>query len=64
MEASETRQEAKAIMKEASIANEIYNQDTDSKIDALIHKDVQSSNSKKPQGFLTILLVFHYNEKP
>ena len=50
----ERRIEAKAAMKEASIANEIYNQDTDAKIDALIHKDAQSSNTKKSQGFLSI----------
>ena len=47
----ERRQQAKAIMKEASIANGIYNQETDSKMDALIHK---SSKIKKSQGFLVI----------
>ena len=56
-EKSERRIEAKAIMKEASIANQVYNQDTDAKIDALVHKDTQSSNIKKSQGFL---MIFRY----
>ena len=51
----ERRQEAKAIMKDASIANGMYDKDTDVKMDALIHKEVQAtSNKKTAPGFLVL----------
>ena len=50
----EKRQEAKAIMREASEANGLHDQDTDSRMDALIHKDVKAKNTKKSLGFLVI----------
>ena len=48
----ERRQEAKSIVKDAAIYNGIYTEETDSKIDALINKEVQSK--KKTLGFLDI----------
>ena len=50
----ERRQEAKSTMKDAAIANGIYTQDTDTKIDALVHKNVSSTQSKSKAGFLVI----------
>ena len=50
----EKRQEAKAIMREASEANGLHDKDTDSRMDALIHKDVKAKNAKKSLGFLVI----------
>ena len=50
----EKRQEAKAIMREASEANGLHDQDTDSRMDALIHKEVKAKNAKKSLGFLVI----------
>ena len=50
----ERRQEAKATMKDAAIANGIYTQDTDDKIEALVHKNASSTPSKNKAGFLVI----------
>ena len=50
----ERRQEAKATMKDAAIANGIYTQDTDDKIEALVHKNATSTPSKNKAGFLVI----------
>ena len=50
----ERRQEAKATMKDAAIANGIYTQETDDKIEALVNKNVSSTQSKNKAGFLVI----------
>ena len=50
----ERRQEAKAIMKDAAESNGLYTQDSEAKMDALIHKDVRKASVKKTQGFLSI----------
>ena len=48
----ERRQEAKRIVQDAARYNGIYTEETDSKIDALINKKVESK--RKTLGFLDI----------
>ena len=50
----ERRQESKATMKDAAIANGIYTQETDDKIEALVNKNVSSTQTKNKAGFLVI----------
>ena len=48
---SERRVESKAIMKDASKANGVYDQDTEAKMDVLIRKEVQTDPTKSPRVF-------------
>ena len=50
----ERRQESKATMKDAAIANGIYTQETDDKIEAIVNKNVSPTQSKNKAGFLVI----------